>query len=209
LTFDDGPSEATTPLFLDYLERTHTPATFFVIGNQAAQVPDLIQREWRDGFTIGVHTWNHPDMTKLSVAQMRWQLTMTLQTLHSTLGPDACIWLWRPPYGNLNRTVDSVASSLDLTTVTWDDDGFDWQRPGVNAIASRILRYVHAGSIVLMHDGPAMREQTLAALPLVLAGLRARGLTPVSLPQLLADAGYPSIRVRVPQTALAGRLPTG
>ena len=195
LTFDDGPAEATTPRFLDALERTHTPATFFVIGNQAAQVPDLIQREWRDGFSLGVHTWNHPIMTQLSVAQMRWQLSSTLQTLHTILGASACIWLWRPPYGAVNPTVLTVAASLGLTTISWDDEGDDWDRPGVHQIVIRILQLVHPGSIVLMHDGPALRDQTLAALPLILAGLQARGLTPVSLPQLLADNGYPGVRV--------------
>jgi len=195
LTFDHGPSASTTPRFLDYLEQTRTAATFFVIGNQAARVPDLIQREWRDGFTIGVHTWNHPVMTRLTVSQMRWQLSSTLQTLHTILGAGACIWLWRPPYGAVNLTVRRVAASLGLTTINWDDDGTDWERPGVGKIAGMILDLVHPGSIVLMHDGPALRDQTLAALPLILAGLRARHLTPVSLPQLLADNGYPGVHV--------------
>jgi peptidoglycan/xylan/chitin deacetylase (PgdA/CDA1 family) len=192
LTFDDGPSESTTPLFLDYLEQTHTPATFFVIGNQAQQVPDLIQREWRDGFTIGVHTWDHPDMTTLSVGQMQEQFSSTLQTLHDTLGSAACIWLWRPPYGAVNSTVHNVAASYGLTTVTWDVDSLDWTQPGVDAIVNNILNEVHPGSIILMHDGPAQRDQTLAALPYILYGLSARHLIPVSLPQLLADCGYPT-----------------
>jgi peptidoglycan/xylan/chitin deacetylase (PgdA/CDA1 family) len=176
LTFDDGPSEATTPHFLDYLEGAHTPATFFVIGNRAERVPDLVQREWHDGFTIGVHTWNHPVMTRLSVAQMRWQLSGTLQTLHGILGVGACIWLWRPPYGAVNPAVRRVAASLGLTTINWDEDGDDWDRPGVDKIAGMILKRIHPGSIVLMHDGPALRDQTLAALPLILDGLRARRL---------------------------------
>jgi peptidoglycan/xylan/chitin deacetylase (PgdA/CDA1 family) len=195
LTFDDGPSTATTPRFLDYLERTHTPATFFVIGNQAQRMPALIQREWRDGFAIGVHTWSHPYMTRLTVAQMRWQLSSTLQTLHATLGASACIWMWRPPYDAWNATVRTVAASLGLTTVIWNDDSNDWQRRGVDTIAATVLREAHAGAIILLHDGPAQRDQTLAALPRILAGLKARGLTPVTLPQLLADNGYPGVHV--------------
>lgn len=204
LTFDDGPAYTTTPRFLAYLERTRTPATFFLIGYQAEALPDLVRREWRDGFTIGVHTWSHPAMTRLTLAQMRWQLSSTLQALHAIVGDGACIWLWRPPYGAVNPTVRDVAASLGLTTVNWDADGRDWARPGADAIASTILRRVHPGSIVLMHDGPALRDQTLAALPLILGGLRARGLTPVTLPHLLADYGYPGVRVGTAGTSAVG-----
>lgn len=204
LTFDDGPAYTTTPRFLAYLERTRTPATFFLVGYQAEALPDLVRREWRDGFALGVHTWSHPAMTRLTLAQMRWQLSSTLQALHAILGAGACIWLWRPPYGAVNPTVRDVAASLGLTTVTWDADGRDWARPGADTIATTILNRVHPGSIVLLHDGPALRDQTLAALPLILDGLKARGLTPVTLPQLLADYGYPGVRVGTAGTPGAG-----
>lgn len=195
LTFDDGPTAQTTPPFLDYLERTHTAATFFVEGQYAQMWPDLIRREWQDGFAIGVHTWDHPDMLQQTVPQMHHQLGDTLKTLHAILGADACIWLWRPPYGDYNALVMQVAASYGLTTVNWDDSGLDWTQPGTQQIADMILQLIHPGSVVLMHDGPAQREQTLAALPLVLAGLKARGLTPVTLPKLLADGGWSGVHV--------------
>lgn len=195
LTFDDGPSPSSTIPILSYLESTNTPATFMVIGNQTAASPDLIRREWRDGFAIGVHTWDHPDMLQQTVPQMNHQFGDTLKTLHSILGADACIWLWRPPYGDYNALIMQVAASYGLTTVNWDDSGLDWTQPGVQQIADMILSLIHPGSVVLMHDGPAQREQTLAALPLILAGLKARGLTPVTLPRLLADGGWPGVHV--------------
>ncbi|MFI5273022.1 MAG: polysaccharide deacetylase family protein [Ktedonobacterales bacterium] len=194
LTFDDGPSPTSSPPILDFLERTHTPATFFVIGNQVAADPALIQREWRDGFAIGVHTWNHPDMRTLSVPQLRQQFGDTLAAMRRALGANACIWLWRPPYGSYNSQVVQTAATFGLTTIMWNDDPADWSRPGVAAIVRTVLAEVHPGSIILLHDGPALREQTLAALPLILAGLQQRGLQPVTLPRLLADGGYPGIR---------------
>jgi peptidoglycan/xylan/chitin deacetylase (PgdA/CDA1 family) len=185
LTFDDGPTPAYTPAILSYLEKTHTPATFFVLGQYAQAYPWLIRREAADGFTIGVHTWNHPDMQSLSPSQRAWQFNATVQQLHSDLGANTCIWLWRPPYGSYNGSVIAQAGSFGLTTVVWDDDPADWSQPGTMTIANRVLANVHPGSIILMHDGPAGRAQTLAALPYILDGLHKRGLTPVSLPQLL------------------------
>jgi peptidoglycan/xylan/chitin deacetylase (PgdA/CDA1 family) len=185
LTFDDGPTPAYSPAIISYLEKMHTHATFFVLGQYAKAYPWLIQREAADGFTIGIHTWNHPDMTTLTPAQRAWQLAATAQQLHADLGANACLWLWRPPYGAYNSAILSQAGSFGLTTIIWNDDPADWSQPGTMTIVNRVLGNVHPGSIILMHDGPAGRSQTLAALPYILAGLHQRGLTPVSLPQLL------------------------
>ncbi len=191
LTFDDGPTPNSTPLILDVLERTHTPATFFVLGRYVSAFPYLLQREWADGFAIGYHSWDHPDMTTLSAASVQAQFANTMTTVRDAIGPSGCHWFWRPPYGSYNAYVVSQAQGFGLTTVTWDVDPADWSRPGVQAIAARVLANVHPGAIVLMHDGPALREQTAAALPIILQGLKDRGLQPVTLPRLLDDAGYP------------------
>lgn len=185
LTFDDGPTPYYTPAILSYLEKTHTPATFFVLGQYAKAYPWLIQREAADGFTIGIHTWSHPDMLSLTPSQRAWQLAATAQQLHADLGANVCLWLWRPPYGGYNSAIVAQAGTFGLTTIMWNDDPADWSQPGTMTIVNRVLAYVRPGSIILMHDGPAGRSQTLAALPYILAGLHQRGLTPVSLPQLL------------------------
>ncbi|HEV2461719.1 MAG TPA: polysaccharide deacetylase family protein, partial [Ktedonobacterales bacterium] len=181
LTFDDGPTPYSTPPILSYLEQTHTPATFFVEGQYVHLWPYLVQREWRDGFAVGIHTWDHPDMTRLSPAARRFQLGATLTALHAALGQHACIWFWRPPYGAYNAAVVQTATSFGLSTIWWDVDPRDWSRPGTSVIVRRVLGQVHPGAIILLHDGPALRDETRAALPGILAGLRARGLTPVTL----------------------------
>src|SRR5690348_1233997 len=191
LTFDDGPTPNSTPLILDVLERTHTPATFFVLGRYVSAFPYLLQQEWGDGFAVGYHSWDHPDMTTLSAASVQAQFANTIAAVRDAIGPSGCHWFWRPPYGSYNAFVVSQAQGFGLTTVTWDVDPADWSRPGVQAIAARVLANVHPGAIVLMHDGPALRDQTAAALPIILQGLKDRGLQPVTLPRLLADAGYP------------------
>jgi chitooligosaccharide deacetylase len=195
LTFDDGPTPYSSPPILAYLEQTHTPATFLVEGQYVHLWPYLVQREWKDGFAIGVHTWDHPDMTLLGPAQRQYQLSATLKALHEALGQNACIWFWRPPYGAFNSAVVRSAASFGLSTIEWDVDPLDWTRPGVDMIVSSVLAQVHAGSIILLHDGPALREQTLAALPAILACLQAQGLTPVTLPKLLMDGRYAGVSV--------------
>jgi chitooligosaccharide deacetylase len=196
LTFDDGPTPVTTIPILDVLERTHTPATFFDVGHFVQSYPELVRRERRDGFAIGLHTWDHPVMTSLSVEQQRRELTTTFDALRQALGPQACLWLWRAPYGAFNAQVLQVASSYGLTTIQWNDVGLDWTLPGAWAIANNVLAAATPGAIVLLHDGPALREQTAAALPMILDGLRARGLAPVTVPRLLADARFPGIELR-------------
>ncbi len=134
-------------------------------------------------------------MTIVSDAQMAHQFGDTIAALHAAIGQNACIWFWRAPYGEFNAHVISTAQQYGLTTIQWNADPTDWSRPGVDVIASRVLAQAHPGSIVVMHDGPAHREQTAAALPQIVAGLRARGLTPVTLPQLLADSHYPGVAI--------------
>lgn len=207
LTFDDGPTPYSTPPILDYLEQTHTPATFFVLGQYAQKWPEILKREWHDGFAIGVHTWNHPNMTLLSYAAAHAQFVDTMNAINSALGGTPCIWFWRPPYMDQNAAVIAHAASLGLTTIDWDDDSRDWSRPGVQTIVDTVLGEAHPGAIIIMHDGPSNREQTLAALPLILAGLQARGLTPVTVPQLLADGGFTSVRLPSGPSAPLWRVP--
>lgn len=190
LTFDDGPAPHSTPAILAVLERTHTPATFFLVGRSARAYPDLVRREAQDGFAVGVHTWSHPRMTSLSPAGMRAQLSLALDAIAGALGGRSCVWLWRPPYGAYNARVLQVAHGYGLTTILWDEDPRDWSRPGTQAIVARVLAHAHPGAIIIMHDGPAARDETAAALPAIIAGLHARGLTPVTVPTLLADGHY-------------------
>lgn len=186
LTFDDGPSADWTGNILSTLERTRTPATFFVVGSNVNARPNLILRENADGFPILIHTWDHPFMTKLTTEQRVWEISSTADAIHNVLGADYCIPYWRPPFGDYNDEVVAQAREMGLSTVTWNLDPQDWSAPGVQVIVDRVLSAVQPGSIILLHDGYFNRQQTAEALPLIIAGLRKRHLIPVTLPQLLA-----------------------
>ncbi len=204
LTFDDGPTPYSTPTILAFLEKTHTPATFFVEGQFASLWPDIVRREWNDGFAIGAHSWNHRQLTALAPAELHAQFSDTVKAIHKAIGKDMCLWLSRPPYGSAKTREIAVAASFGLSTINWDDSSGDWLRYGATNIAQTVLQQIRPGGIVLMHDGPAEREQTAQALPIILAGLQARGLRPVTIPQLLQDGHYPGIAVTPLPIAPAG-----
>lgn len=208
ITFDDGPSADWTANILSTLEQTHTPATFFVVGVGAQNRPGLIAREAADGFAIGIHTYDHPFMTKLTPTQRAWELSATADAIHAVLGPHYCLPYWRPPFDDYNSDILAQTRAMGLTTVTWNVDPQDWATPSVSAIVQRVLSAAAPGSIILLHDGYANRGETAQALPQIIQGLRARGLVPVTLPQLLSGAP-PAGPSPTPQpTAMATATPT-
>src|SRR5919106_6528747 len=66
MTFDDGPSAVLTPKLLDLLAAHHIKATFFVIGENVAEHPDIVARAAREGHEIANHSWSHPNLAKMS-----------------------------------------------------------------------------------------------------------------------------------------------
>lgn len=177
LTFDDGPGPMTSK-FLDVLRRYRVPATFFLIGQNIAGRQALVRRMVREGHALGNHTWNHPNVAGGNAGQ----LTSTSHAIRAASGVSPCVF--RPPGGSTNTTLGAQARSLGMVDVLWSVDTSDWRLPGSTAIAARALA-VRRGGIVLMHDGGGPRGGTLAALPKIITGLRARGYRLVTVPDLL------------------------
>ncbi len=177
LTFDDGPSPQYTPRFLAVLSRLHVRATFFVIGYLAAAYPQLVRRELRLGMVVGNHSYNHPEVPpfdQLPPRLLRDEIVLGGQVL-SRLG--ARSGLFRPPGGSTSPALVRVAAALGERVVLWSVDPADWT-PGSTAkeIARRVLSSVRPGSIVILHDGGGDRSATLASLPVIVRGIRRRGL---------------------------------
>jgi peptidoglycan/xylan/chitin deacetylase (PgdA/CDA1 family) len=198
LTFDDGPSPDWTANILSTLEQTHTPATFFVVGSNVNARPYLVRREANDGFTIGIHTYDHPYMTNLTPTQRAWELSATADAIHSALGSNYCLPYWRPPFDLYNAAILSQTQAMGLTTVTWNVDPRDWESPGVSEIVKRVLNDAVPGGIIILHDGYFFRQQTAEALPQIISGLHAKGLVPVTLAQLLSGAPPPATPTATP-----------
>jgi peptidoglycan-N-acetylglucosamine deacetylase len=185
LTFDDGD-----PVWwrrvLRILRKSGVHATFFILGGYVDANPDLARRTLADGHAIGSHGCSHAVMTGETAMRVRVELARSCRVWRLATGTTPRPYL-RPPYGMYDRETRRVAAAVGFTRfILWDVDPEDWRDPGARVIARRVLRDVRPGSIVLMH----LKAQTAWALPSILRGLRARGLRPVTVPQLLrAGAG--------------------
>jgi len=182
LTFDDGPGPYTLQL-VHTLERLHVKATFFSIGEMERYFSAGTAAEPAAGSAIGDHTETHPPLAQLDERQQYEELSEAAARLEVAGAPK--VRLFRPPYGSFDQTTFKVAKRLHMLMVLWSDDTADYTLPGVGAIVARALAGAHPGAIILMHDGGGNRAETIAALPAIVAGLRKRGLVPVTVPELL------------------------
>jgi cellulose synthase/poly-beta-1,6-N-acetylglucosamine synthase-like glycosyltransferase/spore germination protein YaaH/peptidoglycan/xylan/chitin deacetylase (PgdA/CDA1 family) len=200
LSFDDGPDPEWTPKILDVLQEKHATATFFVIGESAAQEANIVKREYALGNEIGNHTFTHPDFETASSAQVELELNLTELFLDSRLGVKTT--LFRPPYGIDHEPETAtefrnlpMAQELGYIIVGSKIDPHDWGEldggapPPVETIVQRVMSDVKAnrGNIVLMHDGGGNRSHTLAALPQIIDQIRAAGYQLVSVSDLLGQ----------------------
>ncbi len=192
LTFDDGPDPSVTPRVLDALRHEKVPATFFIIGVNGEEYPDLLRREVAEGHELGNHTFTHPNVASIRPVQFRLELSATQRLFESVVGRQS--HLFRPPYAEdaEPETPDEVrpierATERGYITVGMRIDPGDWQRPGVEAIVRRTIDQAERGqgNIVLLHDGGGDRSQTIEALPILIAQLRARGYRFVPVSTLL------------------------
>ncbi len=183
LTFDDGPS-IYTPRIMRILRREKAPATFFELGSQMGANRSLVRRQAREGFVIGDHTESHANLGSLKEAAQRDQIGTPVEWLHKFGLPRPR--LFRPPYGVMNDTTVKVLRRKRMLAVLWSVDTEDWRRPGTRNVIEAAIRGADHGAIILMHDGGGDREQTIAALPRIIHGLRKRGYKLVTVPQLMA-----------------------
>lgn len=196
LTFDDGPHPKYTPRLLDILAAYGAKATFFVVGEVAAQQGELLRRMVEAGHAIGSHTWDHPSFPLINRRERCSQLSRWAAAVTPWGGQK----LFRPPYGD-----QSLASRLDLwragyTVVTWNVVSGDWIDDVAAPLAARLLPRLTPGSIALLHDalytappkGSFDRTATLSAVELVLQQTQGQ-LKFVTVPELISG-GQPQLR---------------
>jgi cellulose synthase/poly-beta-1,6-N-acetylglucosamine synthase-like glycosyltransferase/peptidoglycan/xylan/chitin deacetylase (PgdA/CDA1 family)/spore germination protein YaaH len=195
LTFDDGPDPLWTPKILDTLKQQGVHATFFIIGENAIAHPDLMRRIVAEGHDIGNHTFTHPNLGEVPLLVANLELNATQRLVESLTGRSTR--LFRPPYfGDAEPTIPAevepivAAKNLGYLTIGLRVDGEDWAQPGVDAIVKNVVGGVLnpsedvRGQIVLLHDSGGDRAQTVAALPLLIAQLKAKGQTFVTVSEL-------------------------
>lgn len=177
LTFDDGPTPDTTPAILDVLQRHRARATFFVVGRQAAQHPDLVRRMIAEGHVVGGHTFHHRPPREVDAGQLWTEILQTDETLQSIVGQAPR--LFRPPYGKLTARKLWRLLAAGRSIVLWNKDPRDFAASTPQQIVEWFdLHPCRDGDIVLLHD---TSHSTAQALDSVLTKLDAAGLVPRSL----------------------------
>ncbi|CAG8501100.1 6403_t:CDS:2 [Dentiscutata heterogama] len=158
LTFDDGPSPY-TPALLDFLDAHNIKATFFVVGSRVVENPDILQRAYKSGHQIGVHTWSHPSLTTQSTEQVIAELQWTADVIKAAIGVTPKYM--RPPFGDYDDRIRSICDQLGYKIVIWDRDTNDWLSDGdksfnLNWVEGNFTQWVKeggkAGHISLEHD---------------------------------------------------------
>ena len=179
LTFDDGPHEFYTEQLLDGLLERHAKATFFVLGEKAEAMPDIIRRMNEEGHLIGNHTYSHLQLTKSNKESFRQELIATNQILYDITGKE--VSFVRPPYCSWDK---SFETELNMFPVMWNIDPLDWCSDNVNCITSRILAKVRENSIILMHD---QYDSSVTAALAIIDELQKEGYSFVTVEDLMFE----------------------
>ena len=194
LTFDDGPNPQKTPLLLDALDKAQAPATFFVVGARAEAAPDLLRRMAQSGYDVENHSYTHPDMDQaepIVVEEEMLRANVVIQALTGHMPR-----FFRPPGGDGGPAVLKLAAEYGLTGAFWTEDALHYEDlASPQGLVHYVVGHLHPGSIVLMHNAP---DATIAAIPTLVAALRAQGYQLVTLSQMTRN-GVPA------QGALAGK----
>jgi peptidoglycan-N-acetylglucosamine deacetylase len=181
LTFDDGPDPVWTPRLLAKLKQYQLHAIFFLVGQRAEKYPALVRDIAAAGHTIGNHSWDHPDLSRLSLPAAAEQIDHTNSVIEGITGTKPT--LFRPPYGLLTAPELDLLGPRGMRTVMWNDSPSDYDKPGPQAIASRTLGSAKDGQglVILLHDGDpggsTDHAGTVAALDILVPTLLAGGYT--------------------------------
>lgn len=185
LTLDDGPDPAVTPQVLDLLDRYAARATFFCLGERAAQFPDLCREIVRRGHAVENHSQNHRHhFSLLGYAGCMRELQTAQDTLTTITGQRPVFF--RAPAGLRNLFLDPVLARLELQLASWSTRAYDTRSGDAERVTNTLLRGLRAGAILLLHDGNAARTRDgipviLEVLPAVLSAAAAAGLRFVTL----------------------------
>jgi peptidoglycan-N-acetylglucosamine deacetylase len=182
MTFDDGPHPVLTPRLLDMLKARGIKATFFLIGQNAAEYPDVVRRIAAEGHEIGNHTWDHPQLTKLNPTALRQEIDKTSTTIAEIVGKAPLVM--RPPYGATSAYINHwINREFGMKVILWSVDPLDWKYRNSARVEGQILTGARPGAIILSHD---IHATTVAAMPGVFDSLLAKGYKFVTVSELIA-----------------------
>ncbi len=155
LTFDCGYENGYTNIILDALKKHNAPATFFVVGHMIESAPEIVSRMAREGHIVANHTFNHPDMSKISDKDAFLKELNSLENLYRDTTGSEMPKLYRPPRGSYSEENLKMAKELGYKTVLWSLAYVDWytdKQPTKEEAFSKLLPRIHNGAVVLLHS---------------------------------------------------------
>ncbi len=160
LTFDDGPNPEYTPILLDGLRERDVQATFFLLGTAVEASPELVEEMYRDGHEIGIHSYEHVNLSRLTEADACAQIRKTCDLIYGITGIRPSFV--RPPYGSWLACLED---DFCMIPVFWDVDPLDWATQDSSAVVRKILDDTEEYDIILLHD--ASESSVQAALQVI------------------------------------------
>lgn len=189
MTFDDGPHPELTPKLLNELKKRGIKATFYVVGRNVEQYPDIVKRMADEGHEVANHTWSHPSLPKLGAEGVRKQMHDTTAAIRKACGVTPVTM--RPPYGATNAALNRrMAEDYGMKVILWSVDPQDWKYRNATTVYNRIVQNAHPGAIILAHD---IHASTIKAMPEVFDTLTAKGYKFVTVSELLAMERAPQL----------------
>lgn len=185
ITFDAAYGSDETVKIINILKEKNVTATFFLVGFWVDKYPDLVKTLDSSGIEIGTHSNTHPYMSKLSASQMQAELQTSVDKIKNITGKD--VTLFRPPYGDYNDTLVTVAENMNIKPIQWSVDSLDWKGLNTSQMMARITPNVENGSIILFHNNS---DHIVEALPVIIDTLTEQGYTLVHVSDLIYHDNY-------------------
>lgn len=183
LTFDDGPSQYDA-VILSALESVGGRATFFMVGNLVGRHADIVQRMAADGCELGNHSWNHDNLSRLSVEAIQSSVQQTNNAVQSVTGSPTTVV--RPPYGATGGNCMAALGAMGYPAILWHIDTLDWKTRNADQTVNTVLSQVRDGDIVLMHS---IYAQSADAAARIIPELVNRGYQLVTVSELANARG--------------------
>ncbi len=191
LTFDDGPADPYTEKYISILNQYGIHATFFNLGENIKEYPELCKKIVESGNELMSHTQQHQQLTALDAASLQSEFSTAFEQINATAGIQTTSF--RPPYGDFKETTWLKSGGLASLSVLWNLDSEDWRRAGADSIVSKSTTGAFSGAIILMHDGGGDRSQDVEALPRIIETLQSEGYEFVTVGELMrSDSSIPS-----------------
>ncbi len=185
ISFDCAWGVDYTDELLKVMEDFNVKCTFFAVEFWVNKYPDYVKKIVDGGHEIGTHSATHSHMAKLGEVAIDLELKSSVSAIEKIT--ESKVKLFRAPFGEYNDTVISVAEKNGLFTVQWDVDSLDWKNLSANEIASRVLKRIKSGSIILCHNNGL---NTSKALPMIFSTAKNCGYEFVPISKLIYTEKY-------------------